>query len=503
MTQKAEEHTKKLIKLQSIENATIAHQAGIAFFLMALVPIGLMTYMILFHLNPMSRQGYRVDLQWLGVLALASSLVGYWIIRRIASVIKTMARTANQLAEGKVQALQMDMKDQSEEIRSLVKVFNNVNQDLEQQVSKLEQSKAVIQDLLKKIGNVITSEQKEESFLDLIVESMTKAMDAESGVLIMVDEKGEEKHFRKVVAWGKEREKILSMAAQKNSTLNWMSQEKRPLIINHTKEDNGTSQDPSELSYRSLLCIPLRFQSQHRGCAMVLNKKNEQVFTSEDTALLENVASQVAVAAENSRLMESAERSYVETIGALAVAVEERDSYTRGHLERVSKYAVRIAETLNMDIKDIQTLRDAAFLHDVGKVAIEDDVLLKPNQLTPEELKVMQSHAEKGEKIIAPLSSFKNLREIIRHHHEYYDGSGYPDGVKGNEISLSARILSIVDTYDALTTGRPYRKALSQEEAIKIIEAGSGTHFDPQIVKVFLQIIKQASSQGPDNTVFK
>jgi HD-GYP domain-containing protein (c-di-GMP phosphodiesterase class II) len=143
-----------------------------------------------------------------------------------------------------------------------------------------------------------------------------------------------------------------------------------------------------------------------------------------------------------------------------------------------------------MDPKAIQTLRDAAFLHDVGKIAIEDSILLKPGKLTPGERKIMETHAEKGEKIIAPLRAFKDLREIVRHHQEWYNGSGYPDGVKGEEISLSARILTVADVYDALTTTRPYRQAFSQEEALRMMSSESGTHFDPQALAVFLEIIK-------------
>ena len=146
---------------------------------------------------------------------------------------------------------------------------------------------------------------------------------------------------------------------------------------------------------------------------------------------------------------------------------------------------------MKMDSKAIQTLRDAAFLHDVGKIAIEDSILLKPGKLTPEERKIMETHAEKGEKIIAPLRTFKDLREIVRHHQEWYDGSGYPDGVKGDQISLSARILTVADVYDALTTTRPYRHAFPHDEALKMMRAESGTHFDPQVLNVFLDIIRE------------
>ena len=480
---------RKFIKLQSVDSGSILRKMGTAFFLMALVPIMVMTYMIFFHFNPMTQQGYHIDLQLLAVFALCSALIGYWIIRQIGSSISTMSRNAKDLIEGKTLVGGIEVKDQSEEIQNLVKVFNGVNRSLERQVAQLKQSKAVIQSLMEKIGAVITSEETEESLLDLITESMVKAMDAESGAVILRGEGGGEKPFRQVVACGKEKEKILFLANQKTSSLDWMSQEKRSLIINRSEDQTDVAQDPSELVYRSLLCVPLRYQNHNQGCVLVLNKNNKQSFIQEDAMMLEHVASQIAIAAENSRLTEDAEQSYVETIAALAVAVEERDTYTRGHLERVAGFAARIAEMMKMDPKAIQTLRDAAFLHDVGKVAIEDSILLKPGKLTPEERKIMETHSEKGEKIIAPLRKFKDLREIVRHHQEWYDGSGYPDGVKGEQISLSARILTVVDVYDALTTTRPYRPAFSHEEALKMMSAESGTHFDPRVLKVFFDLI--------------
>ena len=482
---------KKFMRLQSVDSSSVERKMGIAFFLMALIPILIMLYMIFFHLSPLTTQGYRIDLQLLVFFALCSSLLGYWIIRQIGSSISTMARNAKDLMAGKILAGGISVKDQSEEIRNLVKVFNEVNQNLEHQVSQLEQSREVIQDLMKKIGSVITSEEKTEGLLDLITESMVKAMGAETGGVALLGDESSEKVFSQVVAWGKDREQLLRLATQKTSALTWMSREKRPLIINRAGNSSEVVQETDDLIYRSLLCVPLRYKSHSQGCVLVLNKSNEQPFVQDDASLLEHVASQIAIATENTRLAKDAERSYVETIAALAVAVEERDAYTSGHVDRVAGFSVRIAETMKLDPKEIQTLRDAAYLHDVGKIAIEDSILLKPGKLTPDERKIMETHAEKGEKIIAPLRAFKDLREIIRHHQEWYDGSGYPDGVKGEEISLSARILTVADVYDALTTTRPYRNPFPPAEALKMMSTESGTHFDPQILKIFLEIIKE------------
>ena len=169
------------MEFQTVDNSSIERKMGIAFFLMALVPILIMLYMIYFHLNPLTQRGYRMDLQILVFLAIGSSLLGYWIIRQIGSSISAVARNAKDLLDGKILASRISVKDQSEEIRNLVKVFNGVNQNLEHQVEQLEQSKAVIQDLMKKIGWVITSDEKTAGLLDLITESMVRPWAPKAG----------------------------------------------------------------------------------------------------------------------------------------------------------------------------------------------------------------------------------------------------------------------------------------------------------------------------------
>src|SRR2546428_12651744 len=154
---------------------------------------------------------------------------------------------------------------------------------------------------------------------------------------------------------------------------------------------------------------------------------------------------------------------------SLALSIEAKDPYTEGHCDRLSKYSVALAERLNLREELRVALRRAGTVHDIGKVAVPEHILLKPGPLTPEEWKVMKQHPLVGERICAPLKSFRHVLPVIRHHHEKLDGSGYPDGLKGEEIPLSARILQTVDIYDALTTSRPYRKALSSKETFTLM----------------------------------
>lgn len=154
---------------------------------------------------------------------------------------------------------------------------------------------------------------------------------------------------------------------------------------------------------------------------------------------------------------------------SLALSIEAKDPYTEGHCDRLSKYSVALGEKLGLSDELRVALRRGGLVHDIGKLSVPEHILLKPGPLTPEERKIMEQHTIVGERICAPLRSFRHVLPIIRHHHEKWDGSGYPDGLKGELIPLTARILQITDIYDALTTDRPYRKALSPQKAIAIM----------------------------------
>lgn len=182
-------------------------------------------------------------------------------------------------------------------------------------------------------------------------------------------------------------------------------------------------------------------------------------------------------------------RSPYEIVTSLSSALDARDHYTNGHSERVIEFAKEIAYELQMSGKQIEELEYLCLLHDIGKIGIPDHILNKPGKLTAEEFEIMKRHPEIGEKIVSPIEAMQNLKPLIRHHQEFYDGRGYPDGITGETIPLVCRILSVVDTFDAMTSDRPYRKALPKETAIEELRRCSGTQFDPQIVELFIRIL--------------
>lgn len=178
-------------------------------------------------------------------------------------------------------------------------------------------------------------------------------------------------------------------------------------------------------------------------------------------------------------------RSYMLTVRALASAVEARDAYTGRHAERVAAYGMQIAAAAGMNLGDEPEIEFGFLLHDVGKVAVPDAILFKPGPLTPEERAIIQRHPVTGSEIVRDIDFLGAARDVIRSHHERWDGTGYPDRLAGTDIPLSARAFAVADTLDALTTNRPYRRASSFPKARAIIVADSGTHFDPEIIAAY------------------
>lgn len=183
-----------------------------------------------------------------------------------------------------------------------------------------------------------------------------------------------------------------------------------------------------------------------------------------------------------SRDLSEANVGMLETLGS---AVAKRDSDTNAHNYRVTLYAVELAEALGLDAGDIMSLIKGSFLHDIGKIAISDNILLKPGKLTDEEFSVMKTHVRHGYDIISKYNWLKDAGDIVKYHHEKYNGTGYMSGLKGGEIPLNARIFAIVDVFDALTSKRPYKEPFGYEKTMQIIEEGIGSHFDPQIAETF------------------
>ncbi len=244
----------------------------------------------------------------------------------------------------------------------------------------------------------------------------------------------------------------------------------------------------------SVACVPAFYQQQLLAVLVLGRKKNGDRISQGELDFLAALASNLAMAIRHSLLSEGMQKEvdrsrnlFIQTAIALGSAIEAKDAYTHGHTERVTKYAVAIArrmavmELLDVPAKFFENLYISSLLHDIGKIGIPESILLKQGKLTSEEYDVMKTHPTRGADILASIKDFEGCILGVKHHHEHYDGSGYPDGVKGESISTIASIISVADAYDAMTSDRPYRKGFSKERALKEIGEYSGVWFNPRV----------------------
>jgi HD-GYP domain-containing protein (c-di-GMP phosphodiesterase class II) len=248
-----------------------------------------------------------------------------------------------------------------------------------------------------------------------------------------------------------------------------------------------TSNTGRDEHYGSIACFPLLFREHLMGVLSLLFR-GEVTMQKENVSGLKICAANLALMVHNVRLYSNLAGNHVNIIRALVVSLEARDRYTHGHSQRVTQYALDLARVMNCTKREIKVLSEVAPLHDIGKIAISDTVLNKIRRLTDEEFAEIKSHSAKGSIMLQALGFDKESVQLVRWHHEAYDGRGYPDRLKGEEIPLLARILCLADAYDAMTSDRPYRAKLSDKEAYEEIRHCSGTQFCPKVVNAFLQL---------------
>jgi len=272
---------------------------------------------------------------------------------------------------------------------------------------------------------------------------------------------------------------------------------------------------------RAAVCIPGHYKGELLGLLMLGAKKNEESFTEKELNFFQTLTFDAAMAIKNAeyqktleernrelarhlqeieRLRDKEKRNYYQMILSLAAEIEEKDHYTASHASEVVRLGLLTAQELGVDLSASyrDTIVASLRLHDIGKIGVPDHILNKPTTLDPEEVEVMRQHSHKGARILEPLSDFKEVREAVLHHHENYDGSGYPKGLKGEEIPFLARLIAVVDAFHAMTSNRPYRAEMSPEQAIGEIEKQAGGQFDPKIVRAFKNVWQQAKACAAD-----
>ncbi|MFB3907150.1 MAG: HD-GYP domain-containing protein [Candidatus Eisenbacteria bacterium] len=238
-----------------------------------------------------------------------------------------------------------------------------------------------------------------------------------------------------------------------------------------------------------LLAVPLPGSAGNDGCLCLAYMQAERRRGSSEVRLLKLLAEKVSMAVANDLLVEDLHDFLMATVKSLVSAIEAKDPYTSGHSERVNLLSMLLGKTMGLSAADLEVLRWASILHDVGKIGMPEEILKKPGILTPEEYEVMKEHPDRGYKVLAPIRQLEAASLGVRHHHEMFDGRGYPLGLKGEAIPLPARIISVADTYDALTSTRSYRKRRGPDQAFAIIQAVRGTQLDPRVVDTLAELM--------------
>ncbi|MDD5583625.1 MAG: HD domain-containing protein [Candidatus Omnitrophica bacterium] len=346
-------------------------------------------------------------------------------------------------------------------------------------------------DFIFKLNEQLSLALERNAVAKYIVESVHNFLNVQKTVLIL-REHGT-KTLKIIYALGLQKPTTEEFSLKEGESISGfvIAQNKPTLVEALDKDHYFKAMNKESYLEGNFISVPLVFQKDAIGVLHVCNKKNNRPFSKSDFSFLVNVAKVGAIAFKNIILYEQINESYLKTIAALASAIDARDPYTKWHSENVTRYSVAIGKEMNLNYQEQEMLTRAALLHDVGKIGIRDNVLLKTEKLNNEEYEQIKLHAAKGDEIVQSLSFLKEASLLIRHHHERFDGKGYPDQLKGHAIELGARIIAVADTFDAMTTDRPYRKALTLQQAVEELEHCKNVQFDPDVVESFVKILKR------------
>ena len=373
-----------------------------------------------------------------------------------------------------------------EKLRTRIKELESWKTLVQKESAKEEQLRT-----LTKLSAILNSTLDPKEVQKRAMEAATELMNAEVGSLLLVDEKSNELYFE--VALGEKGAHVKEIRLKIGEGIaGWVAQQGEPLIVEDVQKDPRfvkKADKKSSFVTRNMICVPVRIKDKTIGVLQAINKE-EGAFAQEHLELFQMLANQVGIAIENARLMEDLRQTFYETAEALAEAIEKRDPYTGGHTKRVLTYSMAAAGYMGLRPEVMEQLKLSAILHDIGKIGVEDRVLRKQASLNDEEFGLMKAHPRMGAEIMQHVEKLKYVIPGMKYHHERFDGKGYPEGLKDVEIPLIARIISVPDTFDAMTSDRPYRKGLSDEAAISELMKFSAIQFDPDVVKAFIEAHK-------------
>jgi HD-GYP domain-containing protein (c-di-GMP phosphodiesterase class II) len=390
---------------------------------------------------------------------------------------KTKVEELNTQLEFKLKELETANKA----ISSLSKEVKGKNLQLEKAIERLKK--------LNEAGRVLTSIIETEELMKIIIRSASDLIGADSVTMHL--QRKDKASLTLQYQRGLGIDYLPEVSMEFNTCYEDILKRGKPV---HHPDPSGTLAADS-ISDKARIGVPLKMQGQIVGGMLLENNNSTDLFTEDEVELLTTLSNQAMVAMENAVLYETVKTNYFAAIQSLVNALEANDTFTKGHSERVTQLSLQLGQYIGLDYKELETLEHAAILHDIGKLGVDTLILQKRGKLTVSEYALIQTHPAIGNEILRPIGTLQDVRTTIIQHHERYDGRGYPKGLKGSEISLKSRILSIVDTFDAMMTDRPYRNALTIEQVFDELKTNSGTQFDPHVVQMFVEMIKSKGDQ--------
>lgn len=385
------------------------------------------------------------DLELLAVFAeqVATSLKNADLVGELGSKNELLKKNLDDIGR-----MNLELKEYSTRLSS-------TNLFLEKRVHELS--------TLYEASKTITSSLDLDETLHAIMKMVNEVIDISSGAIMLIDEETSEMKER----------------------------------VRYKFESEGGQESAEGGPRGSFIDIPLTIGDRTIG-SFKFTSIGLTKLSTEDQQILHTLASQAAIAIENARLFERTQNAYYDTISSLAVAIEKRDPYTSGHSERVTGYACDLARHLGLSLKEINVIQYSGLLHDIGKIGVSDSILNKKSLLSESDRHLIQEHPLLGDAILSPLRFLEDSQQVVKYHHERWDGGGYPDGLKGPAIPILARIIAVADAFDAMTTDRPYRSAMSATAALAEIKAGLGAQFDPEIGQAFIDMMQAKKGGAPD-----
>jgi putative nucleotidyltransferase with HDIG domain len=342
---------------------------------------------------------------------------------------------------------------------------------------------------LLRAGHHLVSIESEEELLASILNDAVHVLDAQRGAIVLAE--GPNNNLKlKALATGR---------GENSSRFNFSKalakrcfHQGQSILCSSVEDDEELSGAVSiaDGAMASVLCVLLRTPRKHLGVIHLDRSYWQKAFTEDDLHLADALAAHVSAGIECAQLLRRQRELFLQTISALASAIETRDPYTGGHTARVTAYSLLVGEELGLSAKDLDQLRTGGPLHDIGKIGIDDAILRKPDKLTDAEFDIMKSHTTLGDDILKAIPEMKEIRPIVRSHHERWDGKGYPDGTAGEAIPLLARVVAVADSFDAMTTKRPYNtnQVKTPEEAFVEVQRCAGSQFDPRCARAFVAV---------------